>query len=348
MTQTMTAAEIARFLGGRLVGDGDVVIRGLAKIEEAGRGDLSFIANIKYTRFLDTTQAGAVLVAPGARSTTTTVIEVTDPYADFLRMLEMFHAQRPWLEPGVHASAVIAPDAVLGAGVAVGALSFIGPRSVVGEGTVIYPQVTIAADVIVGRHCQIHSQVSLREQVRLGDRVIIHDGAVIGSDGFGFALQDGAYHKIPQLGTVTIGDDVEIGANTTVDRATLGETVIQRGTKLDNLIQVAHNVVVGADTVIAAQTGISGSARIGERCRIGGQVGIAGHLRMGDGVQVAAQAGIAGDVPAGEVISGSPARPHALWKRIEASLTRLPDLFRRVRELEAVTSSGTSKDRAEH
>jgi UDP-3-O-[3-hydroxymyristoyl] glucosamine N-acyltransferase len=345
--QTMTAGEIARFLGGRLIGDGDVVIRGLAKIEEAGPGDLSFVANVKYVRFLGTTRASAVLVGPGAREAATTLIEVADPYADFLRLLEKFHAQRAWLSAGIHASAVVAPDSRLGAGVTVGALSFIGPRCVIGEGTVIFPHVVIAADVVIGSNCQIHSQVSLREEVRLGDRVIIHDGAVIGSDGFGFALEGGAYHKIPQLGRVVIGDDVEIGANTTIDRATLGETVIARGTKLDNLIQVAHNVVIGADTVIAAQTGISGSARIGDRCRIGGQVGFAGHQRLGDDVQVGAQAGVAGDVPSGEIISGSPGRPHALWKRIEASLTRLPDLFRRVRALEARIPGGTDKDRAE-
>ena len=322
-------------------------IHGLAKIEDAGPGDLSFVANVKYVRFLDTTRAGVVLAGPGARAAAATVIEVADPYSDFLRMLELFHPRQSWLERGVHPSAVVAPDAQLGRDITVGAFSYVGPRCKIGDGTVIYPHVVIAADVVVGSHCQIHSKVSLREDVRLGDRVIIHDGAVVGSDGFGFALQDGQYHKIPQLGTVVIGDDVEIGANTTIDRATLGETAIQRGTKLDNLIQVAHNVVVGANTVIAAQTGISGSAKIGDNCRIGGQVGVAGHLRIGDGVQIGAQSGIGGDVADGDTISGSPARPHALWKRIEASLTRLPDLFRRVRALEAMTTGGTSKDKAE-
>ena len=331
----MTTAEVARYLNGKLIGDADTVISGLAKIEEAGPHDLSFVANAKYVRFLETTGAGAILVAPGERVTTRTVIEVADPYVDFLRMLEMFHPRSPWLESGIHPSAVIAPDAVLADGVAVGALSFIGPRCRVGAGTQIYPQAAIAADVEIGERCEIHARVSIREGVRIGNRVVIQDGAVVGSDGFGFAPAPDGYRKIPQLGTVVIEDDVEIGANTTIDRATLGETLIGRGTKLDNLIQVAHNVVIGSHTVVAAQTGISGSAKVGSFCRIGGQVGMAGHLQIGDKVQLGAQSGVSGDIAEGEIYSGAPARPHGLWKRIEASLTRLPDLFRRVRALEA-------------
>jgi UDP-3-O-[3-hydroxymyristoyl] glucosamine N-acyltransferase len=331
----MTAAEVARYLNGKLIGDADTVISGLAKIEEAGPHDLSFVANARYVRFLDTTQAGAILVAPGVRQTTRTVIEVADPYVDFLRLLEMFHPRTPWLEKGIHPTASIAPDALLGEDVAVGALSFVGPRCRIGAGTRIYPQAVIAADVRIGDRCDIHSRVSIREGVRIGNRVIIQDGVVIGSDGFGFAPSEDGYRKIPQLGTVVIEDDVEIGANTTIDRATLGETVIGKGTKLDNLIQVAHNVVIGSHTVVAAQTGISGSAKIGSYCRIGGQVGIVGHIEIGDCVQIAAKAGVGHDVPAGETVAGSPERPHALWRRIEASLSRLPDLFKRVRTLEA-------------
>jgi UDP-3-O-[3-hydroxymyristoyl] glucosamine N-acyltransferase len=341
--ESMTAAEIARFLGGKLIGDGGVRISGVAKIEEAGPGDLSFVANVKYARFLSETRAGAVLVAPGARESAATLIEVADPYVDFLRLLERFHPQQPWLEPGIHPSAVIAPDAVLGKDVTVGALCYVGPRSLIGDGTTIFPHVVIGADVVIGSDCQIHSQASVREGARLGDRVIIHDGVVVGSDGFGFGFQDGTYRKIPQMGIVRIEDDVEIGANTAIDRATLGETVIRRGTKLDNLIQVAHNVVIGSDTVIAAQTGVSGSAIVGDHCRIGGQVGITGHLRIGNEVQIGAQSGLAGDVADGEIFSGSPARPHGLWKRIEACLTHLPELVKRVRALEETIQNGRTQ-----
>jgi UDP-3-O-[3-hydroxymyristoyl] glucosamine N-acyltransferase len=343
----MTTAEVARFLNGRLIGRDDTVISGLAKIEEAGPHDLSFVANVKYVRYLETTQAGAVLVAPGARETSRTLIEVADPYVDFLRLLELFNPRKPWLEVGVHPTAVVAPDAMIGAGVTVGAFSYIGARSRIGAGSVVYPNTVIAADVTVGEQCEIHSRVSVREGVRLGNRVVLQDGAVIGSDGFGFAPSGEGYRKVPQLGTVVIEDDVEIGANTTIDRATLGETVIGSGTKLDNQIQVAHNVTIGSHTVIAAQTGVSGSTKIGSYCRFGGQIGVVGHIEIGDHVQVAARAGVGHDVLAGEVVAGSPSRPHSLWRRIEASLTRLPELFKRVRALEASVYGDQDKDKAD-
>jgi UDP-3-O-[3-hydroxymyristoyl] glucosamine N-acyltransferase len=342
----MTTAEIAHFLGGKLVGNGDVVIRGLAKIESAGPNDLSFVANVKYVSFLESTKAGAVLIAPGSRTAACTTIEVSDPYFAFLRLLERFNPRLPWLEKGVHPAAFVAPDAQLGPDVSIGAFSYIGPRCIIGAGSQIFPHAVIAADVVLGERCEIHSHVSLREGIKLGDRVVIQDGAVVGSDGFGFAPTDSGYRKVPQLGIVEIGSDVEIGANTTIDRATLGETAIGRGTKLDNLIQVAHNVTIGTDTVIAAQTGISGSAKIGNQCQIGGQAGIVGHVTIGNRVGIAAKAGIPGDIQDGEIYSGTPARPHALWKRIEASLTRLPDLFKRVRELEMAMMEPKSRDKA--
>jgi UDP-3-O-[3-hydroxymyristoyl] glucosamine N-acyltransferase len=344
---TMTAAEIARFLNGRLVGDGAVVVKGLAKIEEATPHDLSFVANVKYVRYLEETQAAVVLVSRGSKPTSRTTIEVEDPYVDFLRLLELFHPKASWLKPGVDPSAVVDPTAVIGEDVTVGAHSYIGPRVRLGNQTAVYPLAVLAADVSIGEHCEIHSHVSIREGARLGNRVVIHDGAVIGSDGFGFAPTETGYRKVPQLGIVVIEDDVEIGANTTIDRATLGDTLIGKGTKLDNLIQVAHNVTIGSNTVIAAQTGISGSAKIGNDCRLGGQVGLAGHLRVADRAQIAAQSGVGGDVPAGETVSGSPSRPHALWKRIEASLTRLPDLFKRVRALESAVFGTKSREKAD-
>lgn len=339
MSLAMTTAEIAAFLHGKLTGAGDVVIQGVAKIEQAGPQELTFLSNPRYAKYLDTTAAGAVLVAQGVSSARMAVIEVEDPYAGFLLLLEHFHPLQPWLPKGVHPTAVIEPSAVVAEDVSVGAYCYVGPRSVIGRGTRIYPHAVIGADVTVGADCEIHSHVSVREGVVLGDRVVIQDGAIIGSDGFGFAPTPAGYRKIPQRGRVVIAENVEVGANTTIDRATLGETVIGRGTKLDNLIQIAHNVTIGSDTVIAALTGISGSAKIGDRCRIGGQVGIVGHLAVGDDVMIGAKSGIAGDVESQTVVSGSPARPHALWKRIEAALNRLPELLRRVRKLESAVFS---------
>jgi len=340
----LTTAEIAQLVQGRLTGPGDLVIHDVAKIEDAGPHDLTFLANPRYARYLETTGAGAVLVSAGTTSNRVAVIEVSDPYASFLRLLELYHPLPSWLPAGVHPTAVIDPTAVVAEDVSIGAGCYVGPRTKIGNGTRIFPHAVIAADVVIGSDCEIRSRVSVREGVVLGNRVVLQDGAVIGSDGFGFAPTPEGYRKIPQLGRVVIADDVEIGANSTIDRATLGETVIGKGTKLDNLIQVAHNTTIGSHTVIAALTGISGSAKIGDRCRIGGQVGIVGHLTIGDDVAIGAKAGIANDVENGAVVSGSPSRPHNLWKRIEASLTRLPELFHRVRKLEAAVFAGTDKD----
>jgi UDP-3-O-[3-hydroxymyristoyl] glucosamine N-acyltransferase len=345
LSRATTASEIAQRLGGTLHGDGGRMIRDVAKIEEAGPTDLSFIANVKYMRYLDETRAGALLVSIGTKAEGRTLIEVADPYLCFMRMLDWFHPPVPWLRPGVHPSAVIEADAVIAPDASIGAFCYVGPRAIIGARSQLYPLVVVCADAVIGEDCEIHSRVTLREGVRIGNRVVIQDGAVLGSDGFGFAESESGYVKIPQRGIVVIGDDVEIGANTTVDRATLGETSIGSGTKLDNLIQVAHNATVGSHTVIAAQTGISGSTRVGNRCRIGGQVGIVGHLSVGDGVMIGAQSGVGGDVEPGEVVSGSPARPHGLWKRIEASLTRLPDLFRRVRALEAAVFAHKNQEK---
>ncbi|MBI5059080.1 UDP-3-O-(3-hydroxymyristoyl)glucosamine N-acyltransferase [candidate division KSB1 bacterium] len=345
MTPSYTTAQIAALVGGTVRGSEATVISGLAKIEDAGPHDLTFLNNTKYLRYLEATEAGAVLIAPGMADCACTRIEVADPYHAFQRLLELFYPQRQWVAAGVHPSAVIDPTARLEADVRVGALCYVGPGTVVGRGTVLYPHVVIAADVNLGVDCRIHSRVTIREGVQLGDRVVVQDGAVIGSDGFGFAPGDSGYQKIPQLGRVVIGDDVEIGANTTIDRATLGETTIGSGTKLDNLIQVAHNVRIGSHTVIAAQTGVSGSTRIGDNCRIGGQVGLVGHLRIGDGVGIAAQSGVASDVADGEIVAGSPSRPHALWKRIEAAVTRMPELIRRVRRLESTLTDEQTNDR---
>lgn len=321
-------------LNGKVEGDSTLPIHALAKIEDAGPHDLSFIANPKYARFLDESKAGAILVSAGLKRRSGTVIVVDNPYLSFVKLLEVFFPEVREVAVGVHKSAVVDSSATLGEDVAIGACCVIEAGAVVGAGTTIYPNTHVGRDVKIGEFCIIYSNVSLRYGVQLGNKVVIQNGAVIGSDGFGFAAETESFRKIPQVGIVIIEDDVEIGANTTIDRATLGQTKIGRGTKIDNLCQIAHNVTIGEHCVLAAQTGIAGSTTIGNRCQLGGQVGIVGHLKIGDGAMFAAQTGVSNNVAAGVIVSGSPSRPIAQWKRIEASLNRLPDLLKRVRELE--------------
>ncbi|RQV93422.1 UDP-3-O-(3-hydroxymyristoyl)glucosamine N-acyltransferase [bacterium] len=330
----MTTGEIAKLLQGKVLGDAALSIQSLAKIEEAGPKDLSFIANPKYVRFLDESRAGAILVGPGIARKAGTVIVVDNPYLSFVKLFEVFFPEVREVAVGVHAAAVVDETADLGEGVAIGACCVIEAGAKIGADTILYPNTHVGRDAEIGKRCIVYSNVSLRYGVRIGDRVVIQNGAVIGSDGFGFAAESNVFRKIPQVGIVVIEDDVEIGANTTIDRATLGQTRICRGTKIDNLCQIAHNVTIGEHCVIAAQTGIAGSTAIGNRCQLGGQVGIVGHLKIGDGAMFAAQTGVSNNVAAGTVVSGSPSRPIAHWKRIEASLNRLPELLKRVRELE--------------
>ncbi len=348
MNCVLTTAEIAAMVGGTVLGPGDLVIRGLAKIEDAGPDEVTFVANARYFKQLMTTRAGAALVAPGTPHSLKVMIEVGDPYRAFQQLLPVFHPRIEWLPRGIHATAVIDPTAQIGKDVAIGAFTYVGPRATIGDRTTLFPHVVIAGEVSIGEDCEIHSHVSIREGVVLSNGVVVQDGAVVGSDGFGFAPGASGYDKVPQLGIVRLESSVEIGANTTIDRATLGQTVIGTGTKLDNLIQVAHNVKIGSHTVIAAQSGISGSTTIGDHCRIGGQVGIVGHLKLGDGVGIGAQSGVSGGIADGELYSGSPARPHSLWKKIEAAASRLPELLKRVRKLEsAVFGPQGAEDKVE-
>jgi UDP-3-O-[3-hydroxymyristoyl] glucosamine N-acyltransferase len=330
----MTVGEIAELLHGRVIGNTQATIRGLAKIEEAGPEDLTFVANPKYAKYLEESHAGVVLISPALIPSDRTVIVVDDPYLCFVRLLEIFYPAVREVEIGVHASAVVDATAVLGEQVAIGAHCVIESGARVGAGSVLFPHTFVGCDAVIGEACTIHSHVSLRRGVRLGNRVVIQNGAVIGSDGFGFAAEMDKFRKIPQVGIVVIEDDVEIGANTTIDRATIGQTLIRSGTKIDNLCQIAHNVTIGRHCVIAAQTGIAGSTSIGDHCQLGGQVGMVGHLKIGDGVMFGAQSGVSNNVASGSIVSGSPSRPIAMWRRIEASLNRLPDLLKRVREIE--------------
>ena len=326
--------EIADRIEGRVLGDGDAEIKGVSTIEAARNGDITFLGMSKYFKHLESTKASAVIVPNNfSESTDKTLILVDNPYFAFMQTVVLFHPPEPLLDRGIHETAVIGEDTELGEGIAVGAYAVIGKRCRIGAGTVIMPGVVIGDEVIVGESCVLHARVCLREKVTLGDRVVLHCGAVIGSDGFSFASEEGTYHKIPQVGTVVIEDDVEIGALTAVDRSTLGETRIKRGVKLDNLIQVGHNCIVGEDTVIAAQVGLAGSTRIGKGVRVGGHAGFAGHMDIGDGAVFGAKSLATKSLPGGEYYLGFPAKPHMDESRIQGAMRRLPQLLKEMKEL---------------
>ena len=328
-------SEIAAWIGAEIDGEASIEISGLAKIEEAQPGHLSFIANPKYAKYVETTNASAILVDKDFPESSKTLLRIENPYFAFLQCAQRLYQQEPQIAKGVHDSAVIGDGAQLATDVAIGPFVFVGKNSRIGKGTVIFPGVFIGDNVEIGENCLVYANVSIRENCKIGNNCIVHLGAVIGSDGFGYAFQDGQYHKLPQMGIVVLEDDVEVGANTTIDRATMGETRISRGAKLDNLIQIAHNVQVGQHTAIAAQAGISGSTKIGKYVMVGGQVGMVGHVEIGDQAKLGAQAGVTKSVPQGEFYSGYPARPFRSEMREQASLGRLPELLRDYKKLKA-------------
>jgi len=338
----MKLSDIAVLLKADIEGEASLDIARVARIEEAVEGDITFLANPKYVEYLPGTNASAVIVGrdfaapkPVDGHRLPSLVRVDDPYLSFLKMMLKFQPPRDPLPPGIHPTAVIAPSAKLGANIRIGAQAVVGERCRVDDGAIIGHGTILCDEVVVGSHSLLYHNITVREGCIIGRGVIIHPGATIGSDGFGFAPKpDGSYEKIPQLGIVVIEDDVEIGANCTIDRATLGETRIMKGTKLDNLIQVAHNVVIGENTVIAAQAGISGSAKLGNNVMIGGQVGITGHLKIADGTRIGAQSGIHHSIhEPGQTLFGSPALPKREAFRIQGALTQLPDLITTIREL---------------
>lgn len=339
----MTLSEIGTIVRGDIEGDGSAGIERLAKIEEAGAGDITFLANPKYTKYLLSTKASAVLIARAVeykelreRKSPITLVRVDDPYAAFAKLIEVFHPPAAALVSGIHPTAVVPKSAVIGNDAAIGAHVVLGERCRIGDGAVLWHGVVAGDDVEIGEHSVIYANVTIREQCKVGKRVIVHSGTVIGSDGFGFAPKpDGTYEKIQQRGVVVIEDDVEIGANCAIDRATIGETRIKRGAKLDNLIQVAHNVIIGENTVIAAQTGISGSTKIGNGCVIAGQVGFVGHIEIADRTTIAAQSGVHKSVKEpGKTFFGYPALEHPERLRIEAALRQLPEMLNTIRQMQ--------------
>ena len=332
-----TASQIASLAGGAVEGDGNAVVDSFAKIEEGHPGAISFLANPKYTQYIYTTGSSVVLVASDfipEKPLKCTLIKVQDPYATVAHLLELASKMMEPELKGIESPSFIAEGVEIPEDAYVGAFAYIGKGARIGKGAKIYPQSYIGHNVEVGDNSVIYPNASVYHNCKIGQRCVIHSGAVIGADGFGFAPVGGHYDKIPQIGIVELEDDVEIGANTTVDRATMGRTLIQKGTKLDNLIQVAHNCVVGHDTVMAAQVGIAGSTKIGSNCMIGGQVGFKGHISVGDNVQIGAQSGIAGNLREGSRVMGTPAVDMGKYMRQAALTKNLPWMFDRLKELE--------------
>lgn len=329
----MKLAELATLLDCELRGDGNVEITRAAPIESAATGDVTFVANRRYMRFLDGLTASAVILPVDAPDVAVTSLRTADPYLAFARAVEHFHRPVPF-PSGIHPTAQIASTARIGANAAIGAYAVIGDHVHIGVDARIAPHVVIYPQVSIGDRFLAHAHVTVRERVRIGSDVILHAGAVIGSEGFGYVPAAGGIRRLVQAGDVIIEDEVEVGANTTVDRAMVGSTVLRRGVKLDNLVMVAHGCAIGEYSMVAAQAGLSGSTRLGKWVRIGGQAGAAGHLSVGDGAQVAAQSGLANSVAAGIAVGGTPAVDIALWRRMVAASARLPDLLRRMRRVE--------------
>lgn len=332
-----SAKQIADFLHGEVEGNPDVKVNNFAKIEEGKPKTLSFLSNPKYTHYIYETQADIVLVNADfkpEKEIKATLIRVEDAYGALAKLLELVEKSKP-AKVGIEPMSYVSQSAKVGENVYVAGFAYISDNAVVGDNSKIYPHVFIGDNVTIGNNVTLYSGVKIYADCKVGDNSIIHAGVVIGSDGFGFAPKaDGSYHKIPQIGNVVIENNVEIGANTTIDRAVMGSTIIGEGVKLDNLIQIAHNVEIGKHTAMASQVGISGSTKIGEKCVFGGQVGLAGHLTIGDRVKIGAQSGIMRDVKEGAEIIGSPAIPVRDWYKSSVIFAKLPEMYRELSQVE--------------
>ncbi len=329
----ITLREIAQLIGGEVRGDPGATVSSLAGIEEAGPGDISFIANPRYARHLQTTRATAVICSPDLQAEGKNLIVVDNPYLAYAKTVGCFNPAPP--EPGtVDERAFVGERVRLGNNVSVYPFAYIEAGCSIGDNAVIYPHCFVGRGVTIGDDTIIHPGVTIRHGCRIGSRVIVNAGAVIGSEGFGFAKDGDAYYKIPQLGIVQIDDDVEIGAGATIDRAAIDRTWIKRGTKTDNLVHIAHNVTVGEDTVLVAQVGISGSTSLGNRVTMAGQSATTGHLTIGDDVVIGARGAAVSDIPAGQVVSGAPHMPHKTWLRTMSTLPRLPEMRKTLIALE--------------
>ncbi len=328
-----TLADLATLLDGELQGPPDLLIYGIAAVDQATPRDITFITQKRYARLAEHSQAAAFLVSPEYAQIPRPLIIVPHPYLAYARVASLFAPpRRRW--PGVSNLAYLGQDVVLGQDVAIAPLVYLGDRARLGDRVTLMPGCIIGNDVEIGADTYVYPNVTILDRCRLGARVIIHSGTVIGSDGFGFIPTESGNYKIPQLGRVVIEDDVEVGANCTIDRGALGETRLCRGAKLDNLVHLAHNVTVGEDSLLVAQVGVAGSTKLGKKVALGGQVGLVGHIELADGVQVGAQAGVTHSLSAGQVVLGSPARPHKEFLTLNAHFARLPEIYQRLKQVE--------------
>lgn len=331
-----TAKQIASYIGGRVEGDENATVHTFAKIEEGVPGAISFLSNPKYTHYIYNTASSIVLVNEDVELTEpvrATLIRVKDAYDCIAKLLQLYQAALP-KKTGTDKLAFVSDSATIGKDCYIGAFAYVGDNVVIGDGTQIYPHAVIEDGVTIGNGCIVYPNVTIYKGCRLGNNVTIHAGAVIGADGFGFAPGTDGYDKIPQIGIVTIEDNVEIGANTCIDRSTMGSTVIRKGVKLDNLVQVAHNVEVGENTVMSAQTGIAGSTKIGKWCMFGGQVGIAGHIEIGDKTFLGAQSGVPGSIKGNVSLIGTPPVEPKKYFRMTAISHRLPELYKQISQMQ--------------
>ena len=335
-----TAKQIAQFIQGTVEGDENATVNTFAKIEEGVSGAISFLANIKYTHYIYDTKSSVVLVDETLELEkpveNTTIIRVKNARDCVAKLLQMYSAALNPKKSGIDSLAFISPNAKIGENVYIGAFAYIADGAVVGDGTEIYPHSYIGDNVTLGKDCKIYPNVTIYHGCKLGNNVTIHAGSVIGADGFGFApnAEGTGYDKIPQIGIVTIEDDVEIGANTCIDRSTMGSTYIRKGVKLDNLVQIAHNDEIGENTVMSAQVGIAGSTKVGQWCMFGGQVGIAGHIEIGDKVFLGAQSGVPGKIKGGQTLIGTPPMEPRSYFKSQAIFRRLPDMYQQLNELQ--------------
>jgi UDP-3-O-[3-hydroxymyristoyl] glucosamine N-acyltransferase len=327
-----TLKELAEHVGGTVLGDGSILISGIAGIDEAREGEITFLSNLRYAKKVKETKASALIAAQEVEGFARPILISKNPYLAYAKIVRIFHEEvHP--APGIDEQAIIGRGVTIGKGCTISPFVFIGEGAEIGDRVTVYPFVFVGDGVKVGDDTLIHAGCSIRERCIIGKRVIIHCGAVIGSDGFGFARDGKSYYKIPQVGIVQIDDDVEIGANAAIDRAALGRTWIKRGVKIDNLVHIAHNVVVGEDTILVAQVGISGSTEIGNNVSLAGQVGVIGHLKIGDNAMVGAKSGVAADVGAGKVVSGIPAYDHRDWLKTSMTLPQLSEIRKQLHRL---------------
>lgn len=322
----LTLGELAEAIGAELVGDANTAIRAVNTLEEARPGEVSFLANAKYAKQLQTTEASAVIVAPGVTSNRVALLKSKDPYYAFAQTMVLLHGHRKHSHSGTHPGAHVDPTATIG------------------DGTILYPGVYVGPRARIGRDCVLHPNVVVYEDCIIGDRVIIHANSSIGPDGFGYAAHDGLHHKIPQTGNVIVEDDVEIGANAAIDRAVLGSTVIGRGTKIDDLVAIGHNARIGPHGILVALVGVAGSVTVGHHVTLAGQVGVAGHLKIGDNVTIGAQSGVVNNVPDQSTLLGSPAMPISQARRVAAVFVQLPELNERLKKLEQLVEELGTKD----